>query len=93
MTNFAPELIEKAKVAKSARELLELTKANGVELTAEEAKAYFAQLGTNGAVTDDELEAVSGGFNCGGENDSDADTTDSNLNMNIGNEKNNSKYV
>ena len=93
MTNLTPELIAKAKAAKSVGELLELAKANGADLTETEAKTYFAQLGANGAVADDELEAVSGGANCGGENDSDADTTDSNLSMNIGNDKNNSKYV
>ena len=93
MKNLTLELIAKVKTVKSAEELLELAKANNVGLTETEAKTYFAQLGANGAVTDDELEAVSGGANCGGENDSDADTTDSNLNMNIGNDKNNSKYV
>ena len=93
MNNLTPELIAKAKAAKSVEEFLELAKANNVGLTETEAKTYFAQLGANGAVVDDELENVSGGFNCGDENDSEADSTDSNLDMNIGNEKNNSKYV
>ena len=93
LKNFTPELIAKAKAAKSAEELLDIAKANSVELTETEAKTYFAQLGANGAVADDELENVSGGFNCGDANDSEADVTDSKLNMNIGNEKNNSKYV
>ena len=93
MKNLTPELIAKAKTVKSVEELLELSKANKIELTETEAKTYFAQLGANDAVADDELEAVSGGFNCGGENDSEADETDSNLNMNIGNEKNNSKFA
>jgi hypothetical protein len=95
MTNFTPELIAKAKTAKTSEELLKLAKTNNVELTEEEAKTCFAQLGlgASGAVTDDELENVAGGFNCGGENESDADTTDSKLNTNIGNEKTNSKYV
>ena len=35
MTNVTPEIIEKAKSAKSAEELLALAKANGVELTEE----------------------------------------------------------
>ena len=64
MQNFTPELIAKAKAAKSAEELLEVAKSNGIELTAEEANTYFEQLNTNGAVSDDELEAVSGGFIC-----------------------------
>ena len=93
MKNFTTELIAKAKAVKNAEELLDLAKVNGVELTETEAKTCFAQLGVNGSVADDELEAVSGGFNCGNENDSEADETDSNLDMNIGNEKNNSKYV
>ena len=93
MKNLTLELIAKVKTVKSAEELLELAKANNVGLTETEAKTYFAQLGANGAVSDDELAAVSGGFNCGDEKDSETDTTDSNLDMNIDNEKNNSKYV
>ena len=58
------ELIAKAKAAKNAEELLELAKANNVEMTAEEAKTYFAQLNTKGAVADDELDAVAGGSFC-----------------------------
>ena len=64
MKNVTPELIAKAKSAKSAEELFELAKANGIELTEEEAKTFFEQLNTNGAVSDDELEAVSGGSGC-----------------------------
>ena len=64
MMNLTPELIAKAKAAKSAEELLELAKANDVELTAEEAKICFEQLHTSGAVSDDELEAVVGGGIC-----------------------------
>ena len=62
MKNFTPELIAKAKAAKSAEELLALAKANNVEMTEEEAKTYFEQLNANGAVSDDELGAVAGGF-------------------------------
>ena len=63
MNNLTPELIAKAKATKSAQELLELAKANNVDLTETEAKTYFAQLNANGAVSDDELDAVAGG--CG----------------------------
>ena len=63
MKNFPPELIAKAKAAKRAEELLALAKANNVELTAEEAKAYFEQLNANSAVSDEELDLVAGG--CG----------------------------
>ena len=95
MKNLTPELIAKAKTVKSAEALLEIAKANDVELAEEEAKTYFEQLNTNGAVSDDELEAVSGGFNCGSgsENDSESDTTDSNFDTNIGNKENNSKFI
>ena len=61
MKNLTPELIAKAKAAKSAEELLALAKENKVELTEEEAKTYFAQLNANGALSDDELDAVAGG--------------------------------
>ena len=61
MKNLTPELIAKAKAAKSAEELLDLAKENKVELTEEEAKTYFAQLNANGALSDDELDAVAGG--------------------------------
>ena len=44
MTNFTPELIEKAKAAQTAEQMLEIAKANSVEMTAEEAATYFAQL-------------------------------------------------
>lgn len=61
MKNFNPELIEKTKAAQSVEELLALAKENNVELTEEEAKAYFAQISENGAINDDALEAVAGG--------------------------------
>ena len=41
---FTPELIEKAKSAKTPEELLALAKENGMELTEESAKAYFDRL-------------------------------------------------
>ena len=61
MENLTPELIAKAKAAKSAEELLALAVENGIELTEEEAKICFEQLHTNAAVSDDELENVAGG--------------------------------
>lgn len=57
-----PELIEKAKTAKTAEELFELANANGVEITVDDAKTYFAQLNPKcGELADDELDNVSGG--------------------------------
>ena len=62
MKNLKPEMIEKAKEAKSAEELLELAKENNVEMTADEAATYFAQLNpTSGELNDDDLDLVSGG--------------------------------
>ena len=59
MKNLTPEMIEKLKAAKSAEELVELAKANGIEMTADEAEACFEQL--NGALDDDALGEVAGG--------------------------------
>ena len=62
MKNLTPEMIEKAKAAKSAEELLEIAKANNIEMTADEAKTYFAQLNpTSGELNDDDLDNVAGG--------------------------------
>ena len=61
MKNLHPELIAKAKEAKNAEELLALAKENNVELTEQEAKTYFEQLSANGALSDEELDLVSGG--------------------------------
>ena len=65
MPNFSSERIEKARQAKNAEELLALAGENGVEMTAEEATAYFAKLNpASGEMADDELENVAGG-GCG----------------------------
>ena len=62
MKNLTPEMIERAKAAKNAEELLELAKANGMEITADEAATYFAQLNPkSGELDDDDLDAVAGG--------------------------------
>ena len=58
---FTKEMIEKAKAAKSAEELLELAKAEGVEMTAEEVEVRFAELNKKGELADEELDNVSGG--------------------------------
>ena len=60
--NFNAEIIEKAKVAKTAEELYEIAKANNIEMTADEAATYFAQLNSkNGELSDDDLDNVAGG--------------------------------
>ncbi len=61
MTNFTPEMIEKAKAAKTAEEILALAKENNMEMTEEEAKAYFEQFHKSGELSDDELDNVAGG--------------------------------
>ncbi|MGM9644954.1 MAG: Nif11-like leader peptide family RiPP precursor [Eubacteriales bacterium] len=62
---ISKELIEKAKTAKSAEELLQIAKAENIELTAEEAEKAFAGLHKTGELSDEELDNVSGG--CGDE--------------------------
>ena len=62
---FTKEMIEKAKAAKSAEELLELAKAEGIELTAEQAAKVFTELNKSGQLSDEELEnAAGGGSDC-----------------------------
>lgn len=55
------EMMEKAKTAKSMQELLEMAKAENIELSAEEAEKAFAELHKTGELSDDELDNVSGG--------------------------------
>ena len=65
MANFTTEMIAKARTAKSAEELLEIARAGGVELRADEAATYFAQLHPAIHEIDDcALDGVSGG-GCG----------------------------
>lgn len=60
---FTKEMMEKAKAAQTAEELLELAKTEGAEMTAEEAAKAFARLHKSGELADEELDNVSGG--CG----------------------------
>ena len=62
---FSKELIEKAKTANTSEELLAMAKAENIEMTAEEAAKYFAELHKTGELSDEELDNVAGG--CGGE--------------------------
>ena len=59
--NISKELLEKAKTAKSAEELLEMAKAENIEISAEEAAKAFAELNKTGELSDDELDNVAGG--------------------------------
>ena len=58
---MANEIMEKLKAAKSAEELLEIAKANGKELTAEQAKMLFDGLRGGGELSDEDLDKVAGG--------------------------------
>lgn len=70
--NMNPELMKKAKAAKSAEELLTLAKENGMELTKEDAAAYFTRLHEKKKeLSEEELDNVSGG-GCGSDDTSPA---------------------
>ena len=59
---FTPELLEKAKQAKSPEELIALAKESNIELTEEQAKEYLEKLNPKiGELADDELDNVAGG--------------------------------
>ena len=59
------EMMEKAKTAKSMQELLEMAKAENIELSAEEAEKAFEKLNKSGELSDDELDNVAGGCGSG----------------------------
>lgn len=61
--NITKELLEKAKTAQTAEELLKTAKTEGIEMAAEEAERIFAELHKSGELADEELDNVSGG--CG----------------------------
>ena len=58
---YTKEQILKAMDCKTADELLELAKSEGVELTREQAEEYIAELGKR-KLTDEELKQVAGGI-------------------------------
>ena len=64
--NISKELLEKAKQAKTAEELLAMAKAENIELNAEEAAQAFAKMNKNGELSDEELDNVAGGGCPGG---------------------------
>ena len=59
--NVSKELLEKANTAKKAEELIEMAKAENIELSAEQAAKAFAELHKAGELSDEELDNVSGG--------------------------------
>ena len=60
--NFTREMIEKARSASSAEELLEMARAEGIEITEAEAAQYYDFLHTSRELTDEELSQVAGGL-------------------------------
>ena len=58
------EMIEKAMQCKTAEELLVLAKAEGVEITKEEAEAYMAEM-DDMELESNALQQVAGGFGGG----------------------------
>ena len=65
--NISKELIEKAKTAKTAEELLEMAKEESIEMSAEQAAEYFVTIHASGELSDEELDNVSGGCGSGDE--------------------------
>lgn len=59
---FSKELVQKAKSASSAEELLALAKENGISLSESDAATYFDFLHGDHELSDDELSAVAGGL-------------------------------
>ena len=56
------ELLEKLQTAKSAEELVEMAKAEGAEIAPDKAEELFAKLNAEGEISEEELEAIAGGF-------------------------------
>ena len=50
---FSNEMIEKAKTAKTAEELLAMAKAENIDISAEEAAKAFAELNKTGELSDE----------------------------------------
>lgn len=62
MKNYTPKMLDRAKSAGTAEELLALAKENGCEITTEEANIYYQQLNAKTCeLSDEELDNVSGG--------------------------------
>lgn len=59
--DLSKEMIEKAKTASSAEELMRMAAEEGIELTAEEAGQYFEFLHSSRPLSDEEMERVAGG--------------------------------
>lgn len=70
MTNISKVLLERAKKVNNAEELIALAKENNIELTVEQAKAYYTQFNTKiTEFSDEELSNVAGGADFAGGKD------------------------
>ena len=56
------ELLVKLQAAKSVEELVEMAKAEGAEIAPDKAEELFAKLNAEGEISEEELEAIAGGF-------------------------------
>ena len=61
MNELTPELKNKARGAGSAEELYKLAKAEGFDISEDDAKSYYAGLHKSGELSDEELDNVAGG--------------------------------
>ena len=62
---FTPEQLKRMNDAKTAEELIELARAEGIKASEKEIRAQFYTMHKEGELEDDELDNVAGG--CGGE--------------------------
>ena len=58
---MAKEILKKLRAAKSPEEFMDIAKANGAALTAEQAKAGYNRLCGSGELSDDDLDKIAGG--------------------------------
>lgn len=72
---ISPELLQKARRAKSPDDLAALAREHGLSLSPKEAQDYFRRLHHTGELQDEELENVSGG-GCGGTGQEDRNEVD-----------------
>lgn len=61
MINYTPELAGKAKEAESVEDLIKMAQEEHIELTEEDAGRIYNEFHTVGELTDDEINAVTGG--------------------------------
>ncbi len=65
MMEFNEKMIALARTAKTPAELRALAEENQIALSEEQARDYFDKLNQAGALSDEELNNVAGGGDCG----------------------------